>query len=55
MSLNQMMDIYPQSCGVISQNGGIQAFSQRIQNIEFIDLAENAIKALEKLSYEHSK
>ena len=48
------MDIYPASCSIIINCEGIKAFSSKIQSIEFIDLAESALKALEKLSIENS-
>lgn len=55
MCLNNIMDIFPASCATIINNGGIGAFSSRIQSFDFIDLAESALKALERISIEQSR
>lgn len=46
------MDIFPTSVNIIINCQGVSALSQKIQNLEYIDLAEKAIKALEKISSE---
>ena len=49
------MDIFPASCAPVINAGGIEAFASKIQSIDFIDLAESAIRALEKISIEQSR
>lgn len=46
------MDIYPSSVNTIINHHGVSALSQKIQSLEYIDLAEKAIKALERISSE---
>ena len=51
--INHFLDIYPRFTSIIIKTGGIPKIVVMTQNIEYIDLAENAIKALEKMSYEN--
>lgn len=53
ISLTQILDIIPQACRIIVNCGGIEILCQKIQNIEYIDVAESAIRALEKVSVEY--
>lgn len=46
------MDIFPNSVNTVINHGGVAALSQKIQNLEYIDLAEKAIQALERISSE---
>lgn len=46
------MDIFPNAVNTIINHQGVTALSQKIQNLEYIDLAEKAIKALERISSE---
>jgi E3 ubiquitin-protein ligase TRIP12 len=46
------MDIFPSAVNTIVNHQGVAALSLKIQNLEFIDLAEKAIKALERISSE---
>jgi E3 ubiquitin-protein ligase TRIP12 len=46
------MDIFPSAVNTIINHQGVAALSQKIQNLEYIDLAEKAIKALERISSE---
>ena len=50
--LINIMDIYPSSVNTIINHHGVSALSQKIQSLEYIDLAEKAIKALERISSE---
>lgn len=49
-----MADALPTSCGVIARHGAIPVFCARLLTIEYIDLAEQSLQALEKLSHEYS-
>lgn len=46
------MDIFPSAVNTIINHQGVAALSQKIQSLEYIDLAEKAIKALERISSE---
>ncbi|KIY98523.1 E3 ubiquitin-protein ligase TRIP12, partial [Monoraphidium neglectum] len=51
--LTFMADVMPTSCSSIVRHGAVQAFCARLLNIEYIDLAEQSLQALDKLSNEH--
>lgn len=46
------MDIFPSAVNTIINHQGVAALSQKIQSLEYIDLAEKAIRALERISSE---
>ncbi len=52
-SLTHLMDVQPQSCAAVVQNQAVPALCAKLLSIEYIDLAEQAMQALEKLSLEH--
>ena len=54
LSIVHILDLVPQSAGLLIISGGVQILCQKLQNFEYIDVAENAIRALEKISIEHS-
>lgn len=43
----------PQASNILVSSGGISILCQKMQNFEYVDVAENAIRALEKISVEH--
>lgn len=47
------MDIMPSAGRVLSNSNGIKVLCDKILNIEYIDIAEACIRALEKVSVEH--
>ena len=52
--LNALLDINPMFTTTIIKNGGIPKILETMsQNIEYIDIAESAIKGIEKISYEN--
>ena len=53
--LASLVDSLPHAAGIIVSCGGIQVLSSKLLNFEFIDLAENSIKVLEKISIEHAQ
>ena len=54
ISLNILLDINPMFTTTIIKNGGIpKILDTMTQNIEYIDIAEIAIKTIEKISYEN--
>ena len=52
-ALTSMADILPNSRGAIVHYGALPAFCSRLLTIEYIDLAEQSLQALEKLSQDH--
>lgn len=48
-----MMDVLPSSPAALVHYDAVPLFCERLLNIEYIDLAEQALQALEKLSHEH--
>lgn len=53
LSLHSIVDTIHNATRLIAAAGGIPALTSKLMNLDFIDLAENTIKLLEKLSYEH--
>lgn len=52
--LASLVDSLPHASGIIVSSGGIPVLTSKLLNFEFIDLAENSIKVLEKISIEHA-
>ena len=53
LSIVHILDLIPQSAGILIINEGIPVLCQKLQNFEYVDVAENAIRALEKISTEN--
>jgi len=45
-----LLDVYPPSARLVSQYGGVGVFCEKLLSIEYIDLAEQSIQALGKIS-----
>ena len=45
-----LLDVYPPSARLVSQCGGVMVFCENLLSIEYIDLAEQSIQALGKMS-----
>lgn len=52
-ALTFLADVFPPACASIIRHGAVPAFCARLLTIEYIDLAEQSLQALEKLSHEH--
>lgn len=52
-SITHLIDILPAACASVVHNQAVPALCAKLLNIEYIDLAEQAMSALEKLSVEH--
>mmetsp|Transcript_5126 Transcript_5126/g.18736 ORF Transcript_5126/g.18736 Transcript_5126/m.18736 type:complete len:1950 (-) Transcript_5126:161-6010(-) len=52
-ALTHLMDVLPSSCAAVVHYDGLPSFCSRLLNIEYIDLAEQSLQALEKVSAEH--
>lgn len=50
-----MMEAMPHACGAVVENGGVGVLCTKLLSIEVIDVAEEALTALEKLSHEHGR
>jgi hypothetical protein len=51
--LTQILDILPTTASVIVNNDGVSILCDKLQYFEYSDVAENSIKALEKISIEY--
>eukprot|EP00300_Choanocystis_sp_HF-7_P009738 c16608_g1_i1.p1 GENE.c16608_g1_i1~~c16608_g1_i1.p1 ORF type:complete len:1572 (+),score=317.42 c16608_g1_i1:1741-6456(+) len=54
-ALSNLMEAMPPACGVVANSGAPQHLCAKLLSIEFIDLAEESLRAIEKLSVEHSR
>eukprot|EP01113_Clastostelium_recurvatum_P006997 TRINITY_DN1321_c0_g1_i2.p1 TRINITY_DN1321_c0_g1~~TRINITY_DN1321_c0_g1_i2.p1 ORF type:complete len:1980 (+),score=516.89 TRINITY_DN1321_c0_g1_i2:142-6081(+) len=52
-ALSHLMEALPNSCGTIVLQGAVPSLCSKLLSIEYIDLAEQSLQALEKLSNEH--
>lgn len=52
-ALTYMMEALPASCNSVVQNNAIPIFCEKLLVISFIDVAEQSLQALDKLSVEH--
>ena len=52
-ALTNLADVFPPACSYIIRHNAVPAFCARLLTIEYIDLAEQSLQALEKLSHEH--
>ena len=54
MSINSIFDSVANSVNAFAAAGGIGPLCAKLQNFEYIDMAEHAIKTLERLAFDHS-
>ena len=54
ISLNHILDMVPQASECVVKHEGLQILAQKMQNFEYIDIAENAIRSLDMISGEFS-
>ena len=52
VSITHILDIMPAASKLLVNSGGVEVLCQKMQNFEYIDVAESSIKALEKVSGE---
>ncbi|KAL6629350.1 hypothetical protein ACP70R_029115 [Stipagrostis hirtigluma subsp. patula] len=52
-ALANLVDVLPSSCSAVVHYGAIQCFCARLLAIEYMDLAEQSLQALKKISVEH--
>ncbi|PSC70280.1 E3 ubiquitin-ligase UPL3-like isoform A [Micractinium conductrix] len=52
-ALTFLADVFPPAAASIIRHGAVPAFCARLLTIEYIDLAEQSLQALEKLSHDH--
>jgi E3 ubiquitin-protein ligase TRIP12 len=48
-----LADVFPPSCSAILRHSAVPALAAKLLTIEYIDLAEQSLQALEKLSHDH--
>ncbi|KAH9331574.1 hypothetical protein KI387_003682, partial [Taxus chinensis] len=52
-ALTHLCEVLPQACASVVHYGAVPFFCARLLNIEYMDLAEQSLEALEKISHEH--
>ncbi|CAA6673508.1 unnamed protein product [Spirodela intermedia] len=52
-ALTYLCDILPSSCSAVVHYGAVSSFCARLLTIEYMDLAEQSLQALKKISQEH--
>ncbi|KAL5199719.1 hypothetical protein ABZP36_020922 [Zizania latifolia] len=52
-ALSNLVDVLPSSCSAVVHYGAIPCFCARLLTIEYMDLAEQSLQALKKISQEH--
>ncbi|CAI9781992.1 unnamed protein product [Fraxinus pennsylvanica] len=52
-ALTHLVDVLPSSCAAVVHYGAVTCFVTRLLTIEYMDLAEQSLQALKKISQEH--
>ncbi|MCL7025928.1 hypothetical protein MKW94_009843 [Papaver nudicaule] len=52
-ALTHLCDVLPSSCAAVVHYGAVSCFCARLLTIEYMDLAEQSLQALKKISEEH--
>lgn len=52
-TLTHLVDVLPSSCAAVVHYGAVSCFVARLLTIEYMDLAEQSLQALKKISQEH--
>ncbi|KAL6561040.1 E3 ubiquitin-protein ligase upl3 [Orobanche gracilis] len=52
-ALTHLVDVLPSSCAAVVHYGAVPCFVARLLTIEYMDLAEQSLQALKKISQEH--
>ncbi|CAN4107359.1 unnamed protein product [Withania somnifera] len=52
-ALTHLVDVLPSSCAAVVHYGAVSCFVARLLTIEYMDLAEQSLQALKKISQEH--
>ncbi|XP_061342076.1 E3 ubiquitin-protein ligase UPL3 [Gastrolobium bilobum] len=52
-ALTHLCDVLPSSCAAVVHYGAVSIFCARLLTIEYMDLAEQSLQALKKISQEH--
>ncbi|XP_042478317.1 E3 ubiquitin-protein ligase UPL3-like [Macadamia integrifolia] len=52
-ALTHLCDVLPSSCAAVVHYGAVTCFCARLLTIEYMDLAEQSLQALKKISQEH--
>ena len=52
-AITHLLEVVPKSAAKVAQSGAVPIFCQRLLTIEFIDVAEQSLLAMHKLSVEH--
>ncbi|GAB2291950.1 E3 ubiquitin-protein ligase upl3 [Dionaea muscipula] len=52
-AITHLVDVLPSSCSAVVHYGAVSCFCARLLTIEYMDLAEQSLQALKKISQEH--
>ncbi|KNA15559.1 hypothetical protein SOVF_097120 [Spinacia oleracea] len=52
-AITHLVDVLPSSCAAVVHYGAVNCFCARLLTIEYMDLAEQSLQALKKISQEH--
>ncbi|KAL2924338.1 E3 ubiquitin-protein ligase UPL3 [Bienertia sinuspersici] len=52
-AITHLVDVLPSSCAAVVHYGAVNCFCARLLTIEYMDLAEQSLQALKKISLEH--
>ncbi|KAL8128470.1 hypothetical protein V2J09_017625 [Rumex salicifolius] len=52
-AITHLVDVLPSSCAAVVHYGAVSCFCARLLTIEYMDLAEQSLQALKKISQEH--
>ncbi|XP_021775478.1 E3 ubiquitin-protein ligase UPL3-like [Chenopodium quinoa] len=52
-AITHLVDVLPSSCAAVVHYGAVNCFCARLLTIEYMDLAEQSLQALKKISHEH--
>ncbi|KAL9252131.1 E3 ubiquitin-protein ligase UPL3-like protein [Drosera capensis] len=52
-AITHLVDVLPSSCSAVVHYGAVNCFCARLLTIEYMDLAEQSLQALKKISQEH--
>jgi hypothetical protein len=54
IALNHILDLVPEAAAIIVKSNGLSILAEKMQNFDYIELAENSIRSFEMISLEFS-
>ncbi|ERN04907.1 E3 ubiquitin-protein ligase UPL4 isoform X1 [Amborella trichopoda] len=53
-ALTHLCDVMPKSCAIVVRHNAVHAFCARLMAVQYVDVAEQCLRALEKISRDHA-